>query len=99
MNISMQLDEGLMIMEEAIQKTKKIVEGFPETKFTSEEYMKYYAYPLSPSSCKPSCTHIKNILVYMRTCLVDIVLHAFLYRGLYNPKLLVEWWRFPSPFP
>ncbi|KAM5586477.1 cullin-1-like [Rosa sericea] len=43
MNRTMQVDEGLMIIEEAIQKAKKIVEGFPETKFTTEEYMKYYA--------------------------------------------------------
>lgn len=42
---SIQLDEGLMIIEEAIQKAKKIVEGYPETKFTTEEYTKFHAYP------------------------------------------------------
>ncbi|XP_004300674.1 PREDICTED: cullin-1-like [Fragaria vesca subsp. vesca] len=43
MNRSMKVEEGLMIIDEAIQKVKKIVEGFPETKFTTEEYMKYHA--------------------------------------------------------
>lgn len=77
---SIQLDEGLMIIEEAIQKAKKIVEGYPETKFTTEEYTKFHAYPKSPSSCKPSCTYklihiyIYNyIYAYIRTCLLDIV--------------------------
>lgn len=42
---SIELDEGLMIVEEAIQKAKKIVEGYPETKFTTEEYTKFHAYP------------------------------------------------------
>lgn len=40
---SIELDEGLMIVEEAIQKAKKIVEGYPETKFTTEEYTKFHA--------------------------------------------------------
>ncbi|XP_062004476.1 cullin-1-like [Rosa rugosa] len=38
-----QLDEGLVIIEEAFQKAKRIVEGYPDTKFTSEEYMKFHA--------------------------------------------------------
>ncbi|PPS10270.1 hypothetical protein GOBAR_AA10376 [Gossypium barbadense] len=32
------LDEGMMIMDEAIVKAKKIIEGYPETKFSGEEY-------------------------------------------------------------
>ncbi|TXG65418.1 hypothetical protein EZV62_006693 [Acer yangbiense] len=36
------LEEGLMIMEEAIGKAKKIMQGYPETKFTCEEFQKYY---------------------------------------------------------
>ncbi|GKV18555.1 hypothetical protein SLEP1_g28919 [Rubroshorea leprosula] len=36
------LDEGMMIMEEAIMKAKKIIEGYPETTFTGEEYMRFY---------------------------------------------------------
>lgn len=57
MNRSMKVEEGLMIIDEAIQKVKKIVEGFPETKFTTEEYMKYHAYPLSSASFTSSFTH------------------------------------------
>ncbi|KAK0599266.1 hypothetical protein LWI29_003741 [Acer saccharum] len=36
------LEEGLMLMEEAIGKAKKKMQGCPETKFTCEEYQKYY---------------------------------------------------------
>ncbi|KAK2640364.1 hypothetical protein Ddye_028159 [Dipteronia dyeriana] len=36
------IEEGLIIMEEAIGKAKKIMQGCPETKFTFEEYQKYY---------------------------------------------------------
>ncbi|KAF2316870.1 hypothetical protein GH714_042211 [Hevea brasiliensis] len=32
-----------MIFEEAIRKTKKIMEGHPETKFTTEEYQRLMA--------------------------------------------------------
>ncbi|WRX23685.1 hypothetical protein QQP08_016172 [Theobroma cacao] len=35
------LDEGMMIMDEAIVKAKKIIEGYPETKFSGEEYQRY----------------------------------------------------------
>ncbi|KAH7574589.1 hypothetical protein JRO89_XS03G0317400 [Xanthoceras sorbifolium] len=34
------LDEGMMIMEEAIGKAKRIMQGYPETKFTCEEYQR-----------------------------------------------------------
>ncbi|KHG26571.1 Cullin-1 -like protein [Gossypium arboreum] len=34
------LDEGMMIMDEAIVKAKKIIEGYPETKFSGEEYQR-----------------------------------------------------------
>ncbi|KAG8472790.1 hypothetical protein CXB51_034727 [Gossypium anomalum] len=40
------LDEGMMIMDEAIVKAKKIIEGYPETKFSGEEYQRFYEYPL-----------------------------------------------------
>ncbi|XP_021282510.1 cullin-1-like [Herrania umbratica] len=36
------LDEGMMIMDEAIVKAKKIIEGYPETKFSGEEYQRFY---------------------------------------------------------
>ncbi|XWS42400.1 hypothetical protein CRYUN_Cryun16bG0011400 [Craigia yunnanensis] len=36
------LDEGMMIMDEAIMKAKKIIEGYPETKFSGEEYQRFY---------------------------------------------------------
>ncbi|KAL5783714.1 hypothetical protein ACOSP7_008743 [Xanthoceras sorbifolium] len=36
------LDEGMMIMEEAIGKAKRIMQGYPETKFTCEEYQRFY---------------------------------------------------------
>ncbi|XP_039002260.1 cullin-1-like [Hibiscus syriacus] len=36
------LDEGMMIMDEAIEKAKKILEGNPETKFSGEEYQRFY---------------------------------------------------------
>ncbi|KAI9185400.1 hypothetical protein LWI28_006835 [Acer negundo] len=36
------IEEGLIITEEAIGKAKKIMKGCPETKFTFEEYQKYY---------------------------------------------------------
>ena len=39
------LDEGMMIMDEAIMKAKKIIEGYPETKFSGEEYQRFYEYP------------------------------------------------------
>ncbi|XP_050382568.1 cullin-1-like [Argentina anserina] len=38
-----QLDEGLAIIDEAFRKARKIVEGYPETKFTTDEYMKFHA--------------------------------------------------------
>ncbi|XP_022720117.1 cullin-1-like isoform X4 [Durio zibethinus] len=38
------LDEGMMIMDEAIVKAKKIVEGYPETKFSGEEYQRFFEY-------------------------------------------------------
>ncbi|KAK8545983.1 hypothetical protein V6N13_067227 [Hibiscus sabdariffa] len=36
------LDEGMIIMDEAILKAKKIIEGYPETKFSGEEYQRFY---------------------------------------------------------
>ncbi|OMO68788.1 hypothetical protein CCACVL1_19825 [Corchorus capsularis] len=38
------LDEGMIIMDEAITKAKKIIEGYPETKFSGEEYQRFFEY-------------------------------------------------------
>ncbi|KAI3449521.1 hypothetical protein Pfo_006186 [Paulownia fortunei] len=39
---TIELDEGWNFMETGITKLKKILEGFPETQFSSEEYMMLY---------------------------------------------------------
>lgn len=81
-----QLDEGLVIIEEAFQKAKRIVEGYPDTKFTSEEYMKFHAYPLSPASCKPSCRHIA-----MCVCVCLFTGHSCMHlcKGV---NIIWKWW-------
>ncbi|KAF5746737.1 Cullin 1 putative isoform 1 [Tripterygium wilfordii] len=38
----MSLDEGMMVIEEAIKKARRIIQGQPETEFTVEEYLKFY---------------------------------------------------------
>lgn len=38
-------DQGWAYMENGIKKLKRILEGLPETQFTSEEYMMLYTYP------------------------------------------------------
>lgn len=41
------LDEGLRILEEGIVKAKNILIGHPpKSLFSSEDYMKFYKYPL-----------------------------------------------------
>lgn len=39
------LEEGMLVVEEAIVKATKIMEGY-EMKFTGEEYQRFYEYPL-----------------------------------------------------
>lgn len=39
------LEEGMLVVEEAIVKAKKKMEGY-EMKFTGEEYQRFYEYPL-----------------------------------------------------
>ncbi|XP_039021794.1 cullin-1-like [Hibiscus syriacus] len=36
------LDEGMTIMDEEIEKAKKILKGNPKTKFSGEEYQRFY---------------------------------------------------------
>ncbi|KAK1280385.1 Cullin-1 [Acorus gramineus] len=40
-------EEGWAIMEEAMMKLTNLLEGFPETQFTSADYMRFYQYFLS----------------------------------------------------
>lgn len=40
-------DQGWDYMQKGITKLKKILEGAPETPFSSEEYMMLYTYPFS----------------------------------------------------
>ncbi|MBA0819579.1 hypothetical protein Gohar_028405 [Gossypium harknessii] len=53
------LDEGMMIMDEAIVKAKKIIEGYPETKFSGEEYQ--------------SCILKSFVLAFSRLALVVLI--------------------------
>ncbi|KAF8401517.1 hypothetical protein HHK36_012457 [Tetracentron sinense] len=48
------LEEGLKIMEEAIVMAKKIMEGYPETKFTPAEYMKFHTCAYAMCIQRPS---------------------------------------------
>ncbi|KAL0389605.1 UNVERIFIED_CONTAM: Cullin-1 [Sesamum calycinum] len=44
---TIEFDEGWNFMQTGIAKLNGILEGVPDTQFTSEEYMMLYAYPLS----------------------------------------------------
>ncbi|KMT13729.1 hypothetical protein BVRB_4g081090 [Beta vulgaris subsp. vulgaris] len=39
---SLSLEDGLMILDEAFLRTRKIMEGYPNVKFTAEEYQRFY---------------------------------------------------------
>lgn len=39
---SLTISQGMLILDEAFSKTRKIMQGYPGVKFTAEEYQRYY---------------------------------------------------------
>lgn len=40
------LESGMMILDEAFSRTRKIMEGYSNVKFSTEEYQRFYEYPI-----------------------------------------------------
>ncbi|KAK1316921.1 Cullin-1 [Acorus calamus] len=66
-------EEGWAIMEEAIMKLTNLLEGFPETQFTSADYMRFYQTAYQMCIQKPP--HDYSALLYerFRTSIEDYV--------------------------
>ncbi|KAJ0013520.1 hypothetical protein Pint_19812 [Pistacia integerrima] len=69
------LEDGMMVVEEAIVKAKKIMEGY-EMKFTGEEYQRFYEYLLCVYfMCTSRGSDEKTVRIYERykSCLEESI--------------------------
>ncbi|KAF6136026.1 hypothetical protein GIB67_006918, partial [Kingdonia uniflora] len=67
------LNEGLAILEEAIVKAGKVMEGCPEMHFTANEYMKYYECVYHMAIQREPCEYTAQLYERYRTALEDSI--------------------------
>ncbi|KAJ4969240.1 hypothetical protein NE237_015941 [Protea cynaroides] len=73
MKTSIPPSQGLQIIEEAITKAKKIMEGQPETRFTIEEYVKFYQCVYDTCIQRPSNEYSRQLYERFKSALEESI--------------------------
>ncbi|CAO2825911.1 unnamed protein product [Amaranthus hypochondriacus] len=64
MACSLSLEEAMAILNEAFTRTRRVMEGYPDVKFSSEEYQRFYQCVYS--LCVQRTAHENSKMLYDR---------------------------------